>query len=127
MQNQKYIILTFVGAAVLLGMSVQGLTIPLLARLEVADPQIFGLLNATTFAGIVVAALSFALLNRQKTAVALTNEVIDELRKVAWPDKQETLRSTLVVVVFTVVVAGALGGYDFIWAQLTEMVLYTEG
>ena len=127
MQNQKYIILTFVGAAVLLGMSVQGLTIPLLARLEVADPQIFGLLNATTFAGIVVAALSFALLNRQKTAVAFTNEVIDELRKVAWPDKQETLRSTLVVVVFTVVVAGALGGYDFIWAQLTEMVLYTEG
>ena len=110
MQNQKYIILTFVGAAVLLGMSVQGLTIPLLARLEVADPQIFGLFNATTFAGIVVAALSFALLNRQKTAVAFTNEVIDELRKVAWPDKQETLRSTLVVVVFTVVVAGALGG-----------------
>ncbi len=127
MQNQKYIILTFVGAAILLGMSVQGLTIPLLARLEVADPQIFGLLNATTFAGIVVAALSFALLNRQQTAVAFTNEVIDELRKVAWPDKQETLRSTLVVVVFTVVVAGALGGYDFIWAQLTEMVLYTEG
>lgn len=127
MQNQKYIILTFVGAAVLLGMSVQGLAVPLLARLEVADPQIFGLLNATTFAGIVVAALSFALLNRQKTAVAFTNEVIDELRKVSWPDKQETLRSTLVVVVFTVVVAGALGGYDFIWAQLTEMVLYTEG
>jgi preprotein translocase subunit SecE len=127
MQNQRFILLSFLGAAVLLGMSVQGLAIPLLARLEVPDPQLLGLLNATTLAGLVVGVLTFLLLNRNRAAVAFTNEVIDELRKVHWPDKQETLRSTLVVVVFTFVVAGALAAYDYVWAQVTEMFLFTEG
>jgi len=127
MQNQRFILLSFLGAAVLLGMSVQGLAIPLLARLEVPDPQLLGLLNATTLAGLVVGVLTFLLLNRNRAAVAFTNEVIDELRKVHWPDKQETVRSTLVVVVFTFVVAGALAAYDYVWAQVTEMFLFTEG
>lgn len=127
MQNQRFILLSFLGAAVLLGMSVQGLSIPLLARLEVADPQILGLINATTLAGLVVGVTTFLVLNRNRAAVAFTNEVIDELRKVHWPDKQETVRSTLVVVIFTFVVAGALATYDYVWAQVTEMFLFTEG
>ncbi len=127
MQNQRFILLSFLGAAVLLGMSVQGLSIPLLARLEVADPQILGLINATTLAGLAVGVATFLILNRNRAAVAFTNEVIDELRKVHWPDKQETVRSTLVVVIFTFVVAGALAAYDYVWAQVTEMFLFTEG
>jgi preprotein translocase subunit SecE len=125
--NQRYIILSFLGAAVLVGMSLQGLAAPLLARQDLPDPQLFGLLNATTLAGLAAGVVTFLLLNRNRTAVDFTSEVIDELRKVVWPDRQETVRSTIVVIVFTFVVAGALAGYDYVWAQLTEMFLFTEG
>lgn len=126
MKNQRYIILSFLGAAVLLGMSVQGLAVPLLARQDITDPQLLGLVNATTLAGLFAGTVTFLLLMRHAKAYGFTNEVIDELRKVVWPDKQETVRSTLVVVIFTFIVAGALAAYDYVWAQVTEMFLFTE-
>ena len=126
MKNQRYIILSFLGAAVLLGMSVQGLAVPLLARQDITDPQLLGLINATTLAGLFTGTVTFLLLNRHAKAYGFTNEVIDELRKVVWPTKQETIRSTLVVVIFTFIVAFSLAAYDYVWAQVTEMFLFTE-
>ena len=49
-----------------------------------------------------------------------------EFRKVTWPTKEETVRSTTVVVLFTIIVAGALAGYDWIWGEVTSRVLFTE-
>ena len=52
MKNQRYIILSFLGAAVLLGMSVQGLVVPFLARQDIGGPSTWlGLVNATAVAG----------------------------------------------------------------------------
>jgi preprotein translocase SecE subunit len=45
---------------------------------------------------------------------------------VTWPTKEETVRSTTVVVLFTIIVAGALAGYDWIWGEVTSRVLFTE-
>ena len=50
-------------------------------------------------------------------------EVVEETSKVVWPSRQETRDSTIVVIVFVFVVSGLLGGFDLIWAKLTNLIL----
>jgi len=127
MNNQKYIIMTFLGAAVLLGASVRGLVVPLLASMEVGDPRVLGFIDASALGGLAIGVATFFILNRNRAAYRFTDEVVAELAKVVWPDKQETVRSTLVVVSFTVIVAGALGLYDYIWAGITREFIFSAG
>ena len=127
MDNAKYIVMAFLGAAVLVGFTLRGLAVPLLASLEVADPQIFADLNATGLFGLVVGIVSFVVLNRHPLIYRFTDEAVSELRRVTWPDKEETVRSTTIVLICTLVIAGALAAYDVIWARVTSAFLFTQG
>ena len=51
------------------------------------------------------------------------SEVVIELKKVTWPGWDETRRSTLIVIVFTVVLAGFLWISDTVWEYLTSLLL----
>jgi preprotein translocase subunit SecE len=126
MRNQKYIVMSFLAAGALVGFTVRGLAVPLLAQIELGDPQIAGLINATSLAGIVTGVLTFLILNRHPLVVKFTNEVITELRKVTWPDREETIRSTTVVIGTTLFVAAMLAIYDYVWAEITSVLLFTE-
>ena len=125
MKNSKHIIFIILTAAWLLAVSVRGLIIPILARFEIGDPQLFGL-NATSIGAIVLGTVTFLILNRHPKVVTFTDEVIDELRKVTWPEKDDTVHSTVVVIGLTLFIAGALATYDYVWAEVTQMVLFTE-
>lgn len=126
MSNQRYILMAFFAAAVLVGMSLHGLSAPLLANFEVSNPELFLGLNATSLAAFAVGVITFLVLNRHPLVYRFTDEVIDEFRKVSWPTREETVRNTTVVVVFTVIVASALAGYDWVWGAVTERLLFTE-
>ena len=125
MKNSKHIIFIMLTAAWLLAVSVRGLIIPILARFEIGDPQLFGL-NATSIGAIILGTVTFLILNRHPKVVTFTDEVIDELRKVTWPEKDDTVHSTVVVIGLTLFIAGALATYDYVWAEVTQMVLFTE-
>jgi preprotein translocase SecE subunit len=127
MRNQKYIIMSFLSAGVLVGYSVRGLAIPLLARMEVNDPMLFDVLNATSLFGIVLGVMTFLVLNRHPLVVRFTDEVVSELSRVTWPDREETLRSTTVVIGTTVFVALMLALYDYAWGAITKVLLFQEG
>ena len=62
-------------------------------------------------------------LYKPKEYRSFLSEVIVELKKVTWPDWNETRRSTLIVMVFTVVLAGFLWVSDKLWAFLTGLLL----
>ncbi len=126
MNNQRYIVATFLGLATLAGFTLRGLGLPLLASLEVADPQLFGVVNASSLVSLVVGAIIFFVLLRQTQAYAFADEAISELRKTTWPEKEETVRSTAVVIGATLFIAATLASYDFIWAKLTSFFLFTE-
>ena len=126
MRNQKYIVMSFLSAAALVGFTVRGLAVPLLAQLEAGDPQIVGLVNATSLVGIIMGVLTFLILNRHPLVVKFTNEVITELRKVTWPSREETIRSTTVVIGTTLFVALMLAIYDYAWAEITSVLLFTS-
>ena len=127
MTNQRFIVLAFVLAGILIGFTLRGLGLPLLASIEVADPQVLGVANASSLVAMVAGVVTFFALLKSQAAYSFTDESIDELRKTTWPDKDETVRSTAVVIGTTAFLAVALGSYDLVWAKLTSLFLFTEG
>jgi preprotein translocase subunit SecE len=51
-------------------------------------------------------------------------DVLVEFRKVTWPNRQELVNSTTVVIVVTVVLAFFLGGVDIALTKLVERILH---
>lgn len=49
--------------------------------------------------------------------------VVAELRKVAWPSRQEATRLTLIVLAVTVVIAIILGILDYAFGEFVKAVL----
>ena len=126
MRNQRYILMGFMSVAAFLGFAVRGLVVPLLARIEVVDPQI-GFFSGTDALGIIVGVVTFLVMNRHPVVHGFSDESVTELRKVVWPDKEETVRSATVVVVTTLFIALTLAMYDFVWARVTSTFLFSEG
>jgi preprotein translocase subunit SecE len=52
----------------------------------------------------------------------LASEVAGELRKVTWPSRKETVSSTIVVIVTTIIASLLLGFFDGVWAWATRMI-----
>lgn len=57
------------------------------------------------------------------TPVGFLKEVRDELKKVVWPTREETIRLTGVVVIVSIGVGLFLGGADLILTKLIELVV----
>lgn len=126
MRNQRYILMGFMSVAAFLGFAVRGLVVPFLARIDVVDPQI-GFISGTDALGIIVGVVTFLVMNRHPVVHGFSDESVTELRKVVWPDKEETVRSATVVVVTTLFIAATLAMYDFVWARVTSTFLFSEG
>ena len=57
------------------------------------------------------------------TPTAFLRETQDELKKVVWPTKQETVRLTLVVIAVSLLVGLFLGGLDFVFTKILQIVV----
>ena len=126
MKNTKTIMFVLLAISWLVATSLRGLLIPLLAQFEIADSKVLGF-NATTIFSFVLGVVLFFVLNRHQLVVFFTEQVIEELKKVTWPDKEETVQSTIVVIGLTLFIATALGVYDYVWAEVTQMFLFVQG
>jgi preprotein translocase SecE subunit len=62
---------------------------------------------------------------RRKRGRVLTflGHVVDELRRVQWPDRRHVGQGTAVVLGFVVLAGGYLGLMDAIWKPLVEAIL----
>lgn len=54
---------------------------------------------------------------------AFLKETQDELKKVVWPTKQEVIRLTTVVILVSLIVGVFLGGLDFVFTKIMEVVV----
>jgi preprotein translocase SecE subunit len=55
--------------------------------------------------------------------ITFLGHVIDELRRVQWPDRRQTFQGTAVTLGFVVVAGGFLGLMDAIWKPLIDAIL----
>ena len=125
MNNQRYIVITLLSLAAVVAVSIRGLSVPLLTRLDVGDPRVFGL-QATVWGALFIGLVTFVILNRHPKVVSFSDASITALREVVWPDREETIRFTNIVIVITLFIAFALGLYDYLWAEITQIFLFTE-
>jgi preprotein translocase subunit SecE len=83
-------------------------------------PQIRGL---AVVVGLALGALVFlGTFKGRKTREFLTESRF-ELRKVVWPTRQESIRTTWVVIVVVIILSLLLGGFDFIIQKATQWFL----
>jgi len=118
--------LTFVVGALLVGVTLNAATSSMVAQFALQNTRVFGLLSVTSLVAIVGAIGAFAYLIRSRQTLVFTDEIMQELAKVTWPNREETLRASTTVVVTTLLVAGLLGVYDFCWKNLADLILFTE-
>ncbi len=55
--------------------------------------------------------------------IAFIRESRDELKKVTWPNRQTTIRYTVVVVAVSLVVGLAIGGIDYFLQMALERII----
>lgn len=60
-------------------------------------------------------------------AISLIMEVKEELKKVAWPSREQTIRYTILVLLVTIAVGFFLGGLDYVLTALTAFILDNYG
>ncbi len=125
--NQRYILFSFLILAVAVGFSARGLAGPIMAALEVSDPRLFGVIDGSSLVGVGLGIATFVVFLRSASSVHFTDEVISELRKVTWPDREDTIRSTIIVVSTSLFFALMLASFDWLWGSLTSAFLFTKG
>jgi preprotein translocase subunit SecE len=84
----------------------------------------FGKPNTTIVGGIslLIAGIATLVAWRNEQIFALAGEVVGELGKVSWPTRKETMTSTVVVIVTTIVASAFLGLFDGIWSWVTRLI-----
>lgn len=125
--NQRYILFAFLILAVAVGFSARGLTGPIMAAFEVSDPRLLGVIDGSSLIGVGSGVATFMIFLRSASSVHFTDEVISELRKVTWPDREDTIRSTIIVVSTSLFFALMLASFDWLWGSLTSAFLFTKG
>lgn len=56
------------------------------------------------------------------TPAGFIKEVIEELKKVTWPTRDETIKLTVVVVIISVIVGAFIGGLDWVFLKGTTLL-----
>ena len=123
----RFVILAFVVGAILIGWTLQVAISSTFSQFSITDNRVLGLVTYSTLLGLAGGALTFFALLRNATAVQFADEVIGELDKVTWPTREETIKATTTVVYTTLFVASLLGAYDFLWKNVADVFLFTEG
>jgi len=57
------------------------------------------------------------------TPVAFLKETREELKKVVWPGREHIIRSTIIVILLSLIVGVFLGGLDFVFTKLIEIII----
>lgn len=73
-------------------------------------------------AGLVLGAVVFMTSNKGPQLREFVTETRFELRKVVWPTRQETMRTTWIVMIVVVIVSLLLGGFDLLISQFTKIL-----
>lgn len=46
-----------------------------------------------------------------------------ELAKVAWPTRRQTMRLTILVIIFSIIMSAVLGSLDFVFTTLVQKII----
>jgi preprotein translocase subunit SecE len=79
--------------------------------------------SVTTLVALALAGVFTFLLYKRPDTFDYLSDVVVEMRKVTWPSWGETKRSTIIVIVFTIVLSLYLAVFDQVWKYLTDFII----
>ena len=88
-----------------------------------ADRILFGDVHLSAVAGVTIGLAATLYCWRTPKIYNWATEVTTELSAVTWPQKEETQRSTHVVILFSIMISLCLAGFDFFWKFVTDLIL----
>lgn len=77
---------------------------------------------AVSSGAFVVAGFLAYRLHQHVTVHRIAAEIVGELAKVSWPTTKETRVSTFIVIVTSLIAAAVVGGFDFVWSAITDLL-----
>ena len=113
--------------AILVGMLVQSAAVSAMAQFAYPDNQLLGLVSTSTALGVGGFVVAAGILIRNTRALQFADETVSQLRQVTWPTREETIRASTTVILTTFFTAFLLAAYDFVWKNLADLFLFTEG
>lgn len=120
--NQKWINLSYLAAAALVGFVVFLLASKFAVFLDF-EGRVRSLDNIIKGGSFGVAALIFLVLYKSSVVNVFMNQVVSELVKVTWPTQDETLKATFFVIVAVLIAGVSLWVIDMIWIKILSFVL----
>ena len=125
MQHPRYVVLIFAVGGLVAALSTKSASVSLFEQYGIADMRILSVIETSSLIAIALGLLVFVTLLRVRQAVSYVDEVVDEVSKVTWPTREETLKAATTVIGTTVFVAVLIGMYDFLWKALADRFLYS--
>ena len=121
-QRQKWVNLIFTATALLVGgVAFIALTkLTALYNLESSVKQIDLFVRVGSL--VLGAVVGFGLYLNDKSN-AFMNEVVLELIRVTWPTPNDTVKATILVVIFVLIAGVVLGGFDSLWTWIMKLIL----
>lgn len=126
MSKQRYVLLAFVIAAIMVGFTVQAAVVSGFAQFAYPDNRLLDTMSTSTALALVASLGTFVGLLRYRTANVFSGEVVGELLRVTWPTREEALRAATTVVLTTLFTASLVAVFDFTWKNLADLILFTE-
>ncbi len=75
-----------------------------------------------TAAAAIVGALVGLYYFKKEDTNRFTHEVVGELQNVTWPDREETWKQTVVVIITSIIASVVLFAFDQAWSRLTDLI-----
>lgn len=121
----RYLMVGVLGMAAVLALVLAHAANWTLHAVGASNPALFGVrelpLGSAVGYALGAAAAGFVLL--RPTPRSWAGDIVDELLRVSWPSRDETVRATLVVMVCVVVCATFLGLFDAAWLWLSGKLM----
>ncbi len=121
-QFQKWVNLSYLAVAFLVGYLVFSLSLNLSATFEL-ETKYRHIDLAVRGLSLVVGLIAFLILYFNRTANQFMNEVMLEVSRVTWPTQNDTSKATFVVVIMVIITGMVLGALDQLWTKLIQWAL----
>jgi preprotein translocase SecE subunit len=120
----RYVSLTYlVGGLVVAGILVKIFGVLFGTFAPASDMIVFSGIRLSTILGLGAGLASTVVAVRSERTSKLVNETVAELAQVTWPNREETQSSTIVVIIFSILISLVLASFDFVWKYATDIIL----
>lgn len=117
----RWVMGAFLGLSAITGLLVKYLADAILGLMEWSSRGM-GPLATADWLGLATAFVMFVLLNRSNKVREFSAETYSELSKVAWPARQETMTSAVVIAVMVAIFSLILLGFNALWGTVVNFI-----